>query len=181
MSPIEMYWTYVEFLCNRYGKSPQFVTNASGSFGGSPRIMIASEADLIESMDKGFREYAGAEWVWAGHNFKQYKIETGRKTTAKGTTIYYNLQSNMTGIISIWMLALHEFAHVIDNRVHLKRAKTRHDRLFQNILATLIRECPYEEFLEVIDWNPVASKQVLQPEAPIALSIDAILAKYKQP
>lgn len=178
MSPLQTYWTYVKFLCDRYKEHPQLVTTTSVSSTGSPRMMESSEVSIADVMDNGYREYAGVEWVWRSHNFVQWKEYTGRTVTKKATYVKFKLLSNKTGIIAIWMLALHEFAHVLDKRPHRKRDR-RHDTYFANILAQLINDNPYEEFLDVINWRP--EQKSLPPETSPVLGIDAILAKYKQP
>jgi hypothetical protein len=159
MNATEKYLAYIKQLRLKYNRTcPLDITYSADTCAagyddttGVDMLRVAP-ARLELEIVKGFTEYDSVIHVWPmyGDSYKYF--------TNNGTR-YYSASQNMKGDMAIWAVALHEFAHLLQNGTfdisyQIRRIKgverqvevrDVHGEQFQNILAKLIRENPYKD------------------------------------
>lgn len=133
----EKYVAYAKLLAQKYGYNLdiQYSNGSRCKAGGSKSIWIVSEKSL-NGHSSGFREYDRVIHVWK---------ETGYWGQTHQN--YKDVSTNIKGDKSLWAIALHEFAHIMQEGKYEQKGYKRdvHGSHFQQLLKKLIIENPYHE------------------------------------
>jgi hypothetical protein len=115
---------FTEYLYESHGfdlVNPVF-RNRIGSYQSKGQIVFGYDS-VNRAFDKGFLEYATVNYVWSRQGYRTQSI----------------------GYVGLWMLVLHEFAHVIQGKEGTRGYGSVHNQSFCNILRDLIILFPFSE------------------------------------